>query len=288
MEELIKLLFIYGISMLVIKVLSNKNKRNQYTFGRTKRKVIYEERITKNGEKINIKRTYTDGDLEDRIPEINDIVPEKIFDESKLQKDQEKLEQINKAYEKSNNVNRHSYMYQDIEQEIIKIDHTFSKEVFLNNAKEIFTKYQQALVKGDLQDLKQYSTKEYINLLEERINHNKKNKIKVVVENLHIYNAFLYEFGKSTDKQVITVKLKAEMRTYEINDETQYITKGNKYATVEFNYEMQFARKPQNIKCQSCGASVNMKNLAICEYCGTPAKVENNEWKLNYINILKD
>ena len=37
----------------------------------------------------------------------------------------------------NNNNNRHSYMYQDVEKEIIKVDHTFSKEVFLNNAKEL-------------------------------------------------------------------------------------------------------------------------------------------------------
>ena len=179
-------------------------------------------------------------------------------------------------------------MYQDIEQEIIKVDHTFSKEVFLNNAKEIFLKYHNALMTEELQDLDKYTTDEFINLIKNRIEYNEQNNIKVIAENIFIFNAYLYEFSKSTEKQIITVKLRAELKNYEINYKTQYIEKGNEYAKVTNDYEMQFERKTKSLMCQGCGAPVNMKNLSVCEYCNTPIKVENNEWKLNYINILKD
>lgn len=188
----------------------------------------------------------------------------------------------------NNNNNRHSYMYQDVEQEIIKVDHTFSKEVFLNNAKELFFEYHNAMVKGNCEKLKQYSTGNFFSILQNKIEENKLNNINVVAENIYIYNAFLYEFSKTTDTQVITVKLKTEMKTYEINNETQIITKGNKYAKLDFDYEMQFERKTKGITCQNCGASVNIKDLSKCEYCGSVIELEDDEWKLNYINILKD
>lgn len=186
------------------------------------------------------------------------------------------------------NNNRHSYIYQDVEKEIIKVDHTFSKEVFLNNAKELFFKYYNALVKENYEELRKYSTENFFNIIQNTINENKLNNIKVIAENIYIYNTFLYEFSKSTDNQIITVKIIAEMKNYEINTNTQFIVKGNKYAKPKFNYEMQFKRKTKDIKCKSCGAPVNTKDLSVCEYCNTPIEVESNEWKLNYINILKD
>ena len=156
MDELIKILLIYGMIMLFIKILSNKGQRKKHNRGRIQRKVFYEEKITKNGQTTNIKRTYTDGDLEQPIPEVEDILSEKIFDKKSLLEEQKQLEQINEFFEKTNTINnnnRHSYLYQDIEKEIIKVDHTFSKEVFLNNAKELFLKYHNAMVKENWDEL---------------------------------------------------------------------------------------------------------------------------------------
>jgi len=215
----------------------------------------------------------------------------KVFGKKKTTKEEMKYRKKMKQFygtENNNNNNRHSYMYQDVEKEIIKVDHTFSKEVFLNNAKELFLKYHNAMVKENWDELRKYLTDSYFNIIQNTINENKSNNIKVVVENVYIYNAFLYEFSKSTECQVITVKIIAEMKNYEINTETEFVTKGNKYAKTKFDYEMQFERKTKKLKCQSCGAPVNTKDLSVCEYCNTPLKLEDNEWKLNYINILKD
>jgi len=212
------------------------------------------------------------------------------FGKDKLNKRQrEHRERMKKFHNtQTTNSNRHSYMYQDVEKEIIKVDHTFSKEVFLNNAKELFFKYQNSLVTEELQDLDKYATDKFINLIKDRIKYNKQNNIKVISENIFIFNAYLYEFSKSTEKQIITVKLRAELKNYEINYKTQYIEKGNEYARVTNDYEMQFVRNTKSFVCQGCGAPVNIKDLSVCEYCNTPIQVKDNEWKLNYINILKD
>lgn len=285
MGELITLLLIYGVIIFISNRSSNKNKRKNEQ--RVHRKVIYEQTTNKNGNKTSIKHTYVNGKLEEVL---ENGLSRNEYEQSILDEKREKLQEMNEFLENPININnnRHSYMYQDVEKEIIKVDHTFSKEVFLSKAKEIFLKYKNDVVKGEIQELKGYTTDEYMRNIQNKLEYNKRNNIKVVIENFHIYNAYLYGFSKSTDNQVITIKLKTDMRTYEINEETQYIVKGNKYATVDKNYEMQFTRKPKDIKCQSCGAPVNTKDLSVCEYCNTPIKVENNEWKLNYINILKD
>jgi len=213
-----------------------------------------------------------------------------ILNKKKMKKEREDYREKMKLFHdtENNNKNRHSYMYQDIEKEIIKVDHTFSKEVFLNNAKELFLKYHNALVKEECEELKKYLTEDFYNTVQNRINENKLNNIKVVLEKIYIYNAFLYEFSKSTDNQLITVKLKTELKTYEINYKTQYITKENKYASVDMNYDMQFERKTKDLKCQNCGAPVNTKDLSVCEYCNSPIQLEDNDWKLNYINRGKE
>lgn len=216
-------------------------------------------------------------------------VSENMRNEKKRKERQEyrkEQKEFNVQQEKNNN--RHSYMYQDVEKEIIKVDHTFSKEVFLNNAKELFLKYYNSIVEGNCEGLKEQSTENFFDIIQNEINENKLNNIKVVVDKIYVYNAFLYEFSKSTLRQVITVKIIAEMKTYEINTKTQFVTEGNKYSKTKYDYEMQFERKTKDIKCQNCGAPANTKDLSVCGYCNTPIEVENNEWKLNSINKLID
>lgn len=278
-----------GISliwMIFILFLSKNNKNKQ---GKQNKKlnerVIYSETIIENGKTIN--KTYTNDNIEENI---NENIFEDSFENTVLDQWQNANKEMNEVLENSisRSNNRHSFMYQDIEKEIIKVDHTFSKEIFLNNAKELFYKYYDAMVKEESEELKEYLTESFLDIIQDRINENKENNISVVAENIYIYNAFLYEFSKSTYNQIITVKIIAEMKNYEIDTKTQFIVKGNKYVVTRLNYEMQFKRKTESLKCKSCGAPVNTKDLSVCEYCNTPIKVKANEWKLNYINILKD
>lgn len=290
MEKLIKIILIYVIIMLVIKVFSNKGHSKKYNSETVNKKVIHQKRITKNGQTINIKRTYINGELVDQLDEGADILEEDFFKNHISNIEQEKIQKMNEFLNnpsKTNN-NRHNYLYQDIEKEIIKVDHTFSKEVFLNNAKELFLKYYNSMIKGEAQELQEFLTEGFYKIVQNKIEENKLRNINVIAEKIYIYNAFLHEFSKSTDNQVITVKIIAEMKNYEIDTVTQVVTKGNQYAKTKIDYEMQFERKTKSLICKSCGAPVNMKDLSVCEYCNTPIEVEDNEWKLNYINILKD
>lgn len=282
MEGLKGLIAITVIVILFVNKIKRDENYRQGRKDRIQRIKSYEKIINQNGNITKIKRTYNNGNMEEQITGTTGDNIENLFEDFRKQKD-EMDEFLNQEPKKNNN--RHSYMYHDIEQEIIKVDPGFTKEVFLNNAKEIFLKYLDSLVKNEVQDLNQFSTDDFISSMQNKIDENKENRINVIINKPYVELVFLHDFNKSTEYQVITVRIRISMKYCE-KDDKQYVITGNEYSNAIREYKMEFVRKNKGERCRSCGAPIDMNDLTKCQYCGSLLN-EKDEWKLNSIYRVK-
>lgn len=180
----------------------------------------------------------------------------------------------------------------NVANQIREIDPLFSEEKFLAWSKDVFVKLQNAWTKREWTIIRPFESNELFEQLnaqlQDFINTNRIN----VVERINVQNASLYSFKQDGDKEYLKIRLKAIMRDYIIDANTQKVLEGNKDEDQYMSYELTFMRKAgvktqegksntSTTNCPNCGAPTQITSAGQCEYCGSVITTGEHDWVLS-------
>ena len=148
-------------------------------------------------------------------------------------------------------------------------------------------------MKGNLTDVRHFISEElynnYINKINELISHNKRQMYdEINVKNTMIINRKILE-----DKEIIDVEIVSRYMDYIIDINTGDLISGDDTRRIERRNILRFEKKLNTKdfgivrKCPGCGASINVNNTGKCEYCDTIFNLDDYDYILVSIKILK-
>ncbi len=189
-----------------------------------------------------------------------------------------------------NNVS-HVNNTKSIANSIREVDPAFSEDDFLAWVKEVFIKLQNAWTKREWTIIRPFESNELFeqhnSQLQDLINSGKTN----IVERVSVINSSLESFSKDGDKETVKVFLRAVMRDYIIDDNTNKVLEGNPNIDQYMNYRLTFIRKTgvktkvgtnakSTTNCPNCGAPTKVTSSGECEYCGSIITTGDHGWVL--------
>jgi len=223
--------------------------------------------------------------------------------------------EIKKRKIKNEKMSKHFELFESIKtkEDVIKeleiveklklIDTKFDRETFISWVKMTFVKVQEAVINGDLKDLKKLETNELYEQHKTVCNRNKYNRTqKRVIEEINIDTVLLYDFQRINGKDVVSVFLNAFMLDYIKDTNGNKIIKGSDEELINKSYTLTFIRKIEKkkkqvkekesnkietINCPQCGAPLNVTSIGTCEYCGNYIKLDTFNWTLSDITLNK-
>lgn len=185
-----------------------------------------------------------------------------------------------------------------VAEQVRNIDPSFSEDLFLGWAREVFIKIQQAWTDRNWKIIRPFESNElfqtHSSQLEEYIRNHKIN----VIEKINISYANLREFRQDGDKEVLVVELYAIMRDYVIDDKTRNVLESDPNRDYHMKYLMTFNRKAgvktkvgtsnkSTTNCPNCGAPTEITSAGQCEYCDSVITTGEHDWVLSDIHSIK-
>lgn len=174
---------------------------------------------------------------------------------------------------------------------ILEEDDNFDAELFKKWSKNIFTYLQL----GKEKDLKQIKSSISDSFYERRIKVLKdfeRDNIELKRDDLLIEDLKIFDYSKWMDKAQIKIYIKARLKEYIINKETQEIIRGNDRKLDERGFILTFQKKDADKQvgfvnnCQNCGASIADTEFGTCQYCGSLVNPIRYNWTLIKYEVL--
>lgn len=186
----------------------------------------------------------------------------------------------------SNNSNSSTDDYQDIDIEKIKeIDSTLNIEEFKQKAFEIYRDIQTAWMNFDTDTIRTLTTDELYNMYSSQLETLKLKKQKNIMENIEYIDAKITNITKENDVIKVSTYLNVRCHDYVVKEDTNEVVRGRKNAKINIKYMLTFVKSSSNNKivekCPNCGAPVDIKSSAVCEYCDSTLVKVSGEYVLS-------
>lgn len=173
--------------------------------------------------------------------------------------------------------------------ELIKLDTSFNKSMFITKANNIFIMLHTAIMTDNLNRVRHFISyeleKKYENIIQE---YNNKN-LRKIYDELNVKTTEIKNIIIRDNKITINVEIISRYMDYFINKETGEYIRGEKNKRIEklnhLVFEKIIDKNYQGIarKCPGCGANINVNSNGKCEYCGTIFNTEDYDWILTSI-----
>jgi len=170
-------------------------------------------------------------------------------------------------------------------------DNSFDADLFKKWSRNIFTYLQL----GKEEELKQIRSSISDTFYARRIQVLKdfeRDNLELKREDLLIEEIKILDYSKWMDKAQIKVFIKAKLKEYIINKETQRIIKGNARRASERGFILTFQKKDADqqvgfiTNCPSCGASIEDTEFGTCQYCDSLVNPIRYNWTLIKYEVL--
>ena len=198
----------------------------------------------------------------------------------------------NKVNEKNKDV---AYQQQKIypsvpEEEIRKYISDFNKELFLNNAYDIFVNIQNAWTNFDYDSLRKYLSDELFNTYKSQLRVLNAKKQKNMMHDFVRYNMDITSINNIDNKTALTVELIVSFYDYVV-DKDNNVVRGTSSRKITNHYELTFicsknTNKKAN-KCPNCNAPLENIASNVCPYCNSNIVSEHYDWILSKKEIKK-
>jgi len=177
-------------------------------------------------------------------------------------------------------------------QKLLGQDPNFSEQVFLDKVQTAFFLVQKAWTQRN-QDLARAVMSEALYRrhkmqTDELLQKGRTN----VLENIVIGGTQIVKIASENDYDAITVRIRASMSDYMVEDKTGQMVDGHKepkpfteYWTFVRRYDKK-TQKPSEAKayiCQNCGAPLEINESGKCSYCGTLSTAAAFDWVVDTI-----
>jgi predicted lipid-binding transport protein (Tim44 family) len=179
-------------------------------------------------------------------------------------------------------------------------DENFSEEDFLAWVREVFVALNVAWTARDWTSIRVFEDdnlfREHEMQLEDYIRRNQINQI----ERLGITEAAITDHDLDANREYVTVKVRAHMVDYVIDERTKAVVSGDSSRVVHMQYTLKFMRTLGtktlgNLReigvtnCPNCGAPTKLTAAGQCEYCKTIITSGTYNWMLvSYTGVHAD
>ena len=170
-------------------------------------------------------------------------------------------------------------------------DNSFDAELFKKWSRNIFT-YLQVGNEKDLKQIKSSIADEFFDRRIKLLRDFERDNLELKREDLLIEELKIFDYSKWMDKSQIKVYIKARLKEYIINKETQEKIRGNSRKTNERGFILTFQKKDADKQvgfvknCPSCGASIANTEFGTCQYCGNLVNPIRYNWTLIKYEVL--
>ena len=174
---------------------------------------------------------------------------------------------------------------------ILEEDNSFDAELFKKWSRNIFT-YLQLGKEEDLRQIKASISDEFFDRRMQLLRDFERDNIELKRDDLLIEELKIFDYSKWMDKAQIKIYIKARLREYIINKETQEVLRGNSRKSSERGFILTFQKKDTNKQvgfvnnCPSCGASIADTEFGTCQYCGSLVNPIRYNWTLIKYEVL--
>lgn len=179
-----------------------------------------------------------------------------------------------------------------VEAQIRNIDPMFSAENFMAFSKEVFIKLQSAWTERNWEEIRPFESNELYEQHRQQLQQYIDTKRINIVDRVSVRQTYLNSFTQDGDKETLKMTLKAVMKDYIINEETEKVLEGNPNQDMYMVYTLTFIRKAgvktvegtdqkHTTNCPNCGAPTNITSAGKCEYCGSIITTGEHDWVLS-------
>ena len=177
-------------------------------------------------------------------------------------------------------------------QKLLAQDPNFSEQVFLDKVQTAFFLVQKAWTKRN-QDLARAVMSEALYRRHKMQTDELAQKGRTnVLENIVIGGTQIVKIASENDYDAITVRIRASMSDYMVDDKTNQMVDGHKeprpfteYWTLVRRYDKK-TQKPSETKaylCSNCGAPLEINESGKCSYCGATSTAAAFDWVVDTI-----
>jgi predicted lipid-binding transport protein (Tim44 family) len=183
----------------------------------------------------------------------------------------------------------------NISEFISEKDPGFSVAVFTEKISNLYIRLCNSIEDKNTLMVKPYFTGDILASFDGEIAEDERNGLTHVYDKLTVLSSSVSGWKSDGDNDVIIAEIRSRMTDYKINSEGKTVTSGTdteKFITVEWTLEREasketgdsFSLSAQN--CPNCGATVNINNSSVCEYCGCVLNTDSFDWIVTGIKLI--
>lgn len=170
-------------------------------------------------------------------------------------------------------------------------DNAFDAELFKKWSNNIF-EYIQIGTQKNLEQIKSSLDEPLYDRKIKQMHNFKKDNIELKREDLLIEETKIIDYARWNDKAHIKIYIKARLKEYIINKNTQKLLRGSKKKINQRNFILTFQKRESEKQvgfvrnCQNCGATVSDTEFGKCTYCGSLVNPIRFNWTLIKYEII--
>lgn len=172
-------------------------------------------------------------------------------------------------------------------------DPDWNEDRFLDVAETIFFSVQEGWTKKELNICRPYLSDSVYNRFKKQLADLTNRGLRNVCENIVVGSTEIVKVEQDKNFDSITIKFRASMRDYKIDEKTGKVVEGSTAQTPPFTEYWTFVRKAglktreahavQDKKCPNCGAPLEINESGVCKYCKANVVSGNFDWVLSKI-----
>ena len=187
-------------------------------------------------------------------------------------------------------------LQKDVEErknKLVDKDPDWNEDRFLDTAETIFFTVQEGWSKKELNICRPYLSNSVYNRFKKQLEDLTKRGLRNVCENVVVGSTEIVKIEQDKQFDSISVKFRASMRDYKIDEKTGKVVEGSTAQTPPFTEYWTFIRKAglktreahavENKKCPNCGAPLEINESGVCKYCKANVVSGNFDWVLSKI-----
>ena len=176
--------------------------------------------------------------------------------------------------------------------ELKKKDPNFSEAEFLDKVGNMYVQMQNAWQNKEWEPMRALMTDSLYNQMNRQLDALKQKGLTNYIDNICVMNSKITKYYDDAANDVIIVELTARITDYTV-DSNGNVVSGSKSLQKFLTYAWTLTRDKnaktvdsdgmQTVACPNCGAPVDVKKSARCEYCGTVVTVDAKDWVISSI-----
>jgi len=178
-------------------------------------------------------------------------------------------------------------------EKLVEKDPDWNEDRFLDTAETIFFTVQEGWTKKELNICRPYLSNSVYGRFKKQLEDLTKRGLRNVCENVVVGSTEIVKIEQDKQFDSLTVKFRASMRDYKIDEKTGSVVEGSTAQTPPFTEYWTFIRKAglktkeahavESKKCPNCGAPLEINESGVCKYCKANVVSGNFDWVLSKI-----